>query len=106
LTVGRAAFADVDHHIKQRPPAAPDQLVLGMGRGLKVQSTNGVDLTRKRMVILHKLNIYPMFLKGAVAIAFGKKAAVIPKAAWGDQFDRSNQSILDVQSSPQNTERI
>ena len=56
--VGRRAPPQVDGDIEDRPPHYPHQLVLGVGRCLKVQPPHRALQRRQRVVVLHIQNIF------------------------------------------------
>ena len=84
LAIGGRALANINRHIEQCAAPAAHQLVLRMGRGLKMEPANCARRHRQRMVVLHKRNGDPAFLQRAGAIALREKPPMIAETRRRD----------------------
>ena len=63
-------LADVHRNIQHSAARHPDQLALGMRRGLEMQAAQGPHFGGEGMVILHKVNIQPSGGQRVAVIGF------------------------------------
>ncbi len=86
LAIGGRAFTHVDGDIEDAPADAADQLVLTVGRSLKMQAAEREWGCRERMVILHECANNAECLEGRRRIDLGEPAPRVAEAAGGDEL--------------------
>ena len=90
---GWATATNINSDIKDRPPTAAHQLGLRIRWALKMQAAHRAHLCRKRMVVLHKLKVDPVFCKRRPAVGFGEKSAMVAKAARGQKENAREKCV-------------
>lgn len=79
LTVGGAAFADIDRHIEDSAFDASDEFALGVGRPLEVEPAHH-SVGGHRFVVLHESDVQPGLLLEFLGVeALEEVSAAVPE---------------------------
>ncbi len=78
--------ADVHSDVEDAATHHPHQFVLGERRRLEMQSTQGADFSRQRMIVLHEIIVETGLEERLAGVDFRKEAAIVAVLAWGDNF--------------------
>jgi hypothetical protein len=77
-SIARRSDSNVNRHIKDRSPRAPDELALRMGRRLEMQTAKNPFLHGMHVVVLYKAGIYAGTDERIGAESFREKATLVP----------------------------
>ena len=101
----RRAVPHIHHHINHGTVDAPHQLS-HRRVPLKMQAAHRANRGRQGMVVLHEFHGDACLGQHAAAVGFGKKPAVVAKAARGDQLDARQRGVVDLQGTPRKNRHI
>ena len=92
---GRRA-ADVHGDIEDAAAHHPHQLVLSERGGLEMQTAQGSDFGRKRVIVLHEIQVEAGLKKRLAVVNFRKKAAMVAEFARGDDLHIGNGGCFNL----------